>query len=97
MSYFTIITQSNKIDVVMKMAEFHEIMKRKRTEHDLSQSKLARLVGVDQSTINHIEQGRRNPSFELLLKICDVLEIPLFGEDLPPRTETTISEINDHE
>ena len=79
------------------MAEFHEIMKRKRAELDLCQSMLTRLVGVDQSTIDHIEQGRRNPSFELLLKICDVLEIPLFGEELPPRTDTTISEKNDHE
>lgn len=63
------------------MVEFHELMKRKRTEKGLSQYKLARLLEVDQSTINHIEQGRRNPSFELLLKICQVLEIPLFGEE----------------
>ena len=50
-------------------------------EKGLSQNKLAQLLDVDQSAINHIEQGRRNPSFELLLKICEVLEIPLFGEE----------------
>lgn len=61
------------------MAEFHEIMRKKRMEKGLSQYKLAQLVGIQQSTINHIEKGRRNPSFESLLKICEVLEIPLFG------------------
>ena len=81
----------------MQMAEFHEIMRKKRIEKGLSQYKLGELVGAQQSAINHIEKGRRNPSFELLLKICDVLEIPLFGEDPPPRTDTTISEKNDHE
>ena len=50
-------------------------------EKGLSQNKLARLLDVDQSAINHIEQGRRNPSFELLLKICEVLDISLFGEE----------------
>lgn len=83
--------------VVMQMAEFHEIMKRKRTERGLSQSKLARLIGVDQSTVNHIEQGRRHPSFELLLKICDVLEIPLFGEEPSPKSDTTTTEKKNHE
>ena len=85
------------MSMVMQMEEFHKIMKRKRTEHGLSQSKLARLIGVDQSTVNHIEQGRRNPSFELLLKICDVLEIPLFGEKPSPKSDITLSEKNDHE
>lgn len=62
------------------MAEFHEIMKAKRIEKGYSQYKLGLLVGVQQTAINHIEKGRRNPSFELLLKLCEVLEIPLFGE-----------------
>lgn len=63
------------------MIEFHILMRKKRIEKGLSQYKLARLLNVDQSTINHIEFGRRNPSFELLLKICEVLEIPLFGAE----------------
>ena len=62
------------------MIEFHELMKKKRTEKGLSQYGLAKLINVDQSTINHIEQGRRNPSFELLVKLCQALDIPLFGE-----------------
>ena len=62
------------------MAQFHEIMRKKREDKGLSQYKLAELTGVQQSTINHIEAGRRHPSFELLIKLCEVLEIPLFGE-----------------
>ena len=70
------------IKMVMYMAEFYEIMRSKRIKKGYSQYKLAQLVGIQQSTINHIEKGRRNPSFELLLKICEVLEIPLFGEEV---------------
>lgn len=65
----------------MQMAEFHEIMRKKRIEKGLSQYELADLVGIKQPSINHIEMGRRNPSFEVLVKLCAVLEIPLFGED----------------
>lgn len=67
--------------VVIYMAEFHEIMRKKRIKKGYSQYKLAQLVGIQQSAINHIEKGRRNPSFELLLKICEVLDISLFGEE----------------
>lgn len=74
-------TESIMISVGDIMAQFHEIMRKKRIEKGLSQYKLGELVGIRQSTINHIEKGRRHPSFELLLKICEVLEIPLFGED----------------
>ena len=79
------------------MAEFHEIMRKKRIEKGLSQYKLGELVGAQQSAINHIEKGRRNPSFELLLKICDVLEIPLFGEEPSPKSDTTTTEKKNHE
>ena len=66
---------------VIVMIEFHELMRKKRMEKGLSQYDLADLVGLKQPSINHIEMGRRKPSFEALVKICEVLEIPLFGEN----------------
>ena len=62
------------------MDKFRELMKKKRVEKGYSQYKLGTLVGIQQTSINHIEKGRRDPSYEVLLKICEVLEIPLFGE-----------------
>ena len=41
----------------------------------MSQQQLAELVGVSQSLINHIEHGRKNPSVEVLVRICKVLDI----------------------
>lgn len=59
------------------MEKFHEMMRRKREEHGFSQYELAEQIGVQQPTVNHIEKGRRKPSFELLMRICAVLDIPL--------------------
>ena len=71
------ITESNMIRWVKNMEQFHEMMRRKRIEKGLSQYELADLLGVKQPSINHIEKGRRNPSFEVLMGICRILEIPL--------------------
>ena len=83
---FTMITESNMIRWVKNMEQFHEMMRRKRIEKGLSQYELADLLGVKQPSINHIEKGRRNPSFEVLMGICRILEIPLPWEG--PEDET---------
>ncbi|WP_343209636.1 helix-turn-helix transcriptional regulator [Anaerolentibacter hominis] len=49
-------------------------LKAARTEKGLSQDELAGLVGVSRQTINMIERGDYNPSLNLCLKICWVLE-----------------------
>lgn len=80
------ITESYKIIKVITMEQFHEMMRRKRIEKGLSQYELADMLGVKQPSINHIEKGRRNPSFEVLEKVCKILEIPLPWEG--PEDET---------
>ncbi len=48
-------------------------MKLARVEKDLSQEKLAELVGVTRQTIGLIEAGKYNPSIRLCVGICRAL------------------------
>jgi len=48
-------------------------MKIARVELDLSQEELAEKVGVTRQTINMIELGNYNPSINLCISICKVL------------------------
>ncbi|WLR47410.1 helix-turn-helix transcriptional regulator [Halobacillus litoralis] len=48
-------------------------MKIARAEADVSQEKLAEIVGVTRQTINLIEAGNYNPSLKLCTAICKAL------------------------
>lgn len=48
-------------------------LKLARIEKDLSQEKLADLVGVTRQTIGMIEAGNYNPTLKLCISICKVL------------------------
>ena len=48
-------------------------MKAERAELDLSQEELAKKVGVTRQTINLIELGNYNPTLNLCISICKVL------------------------
>ena len=63
------------------MKDYRTIIRQKRTEKGISQGKLADLVHVSQPFIAEIESGRKKPSLDVLMRLCDVLEISLFGED----------------
>jgi len=49
-------------------------MKAARALKDLSQQELADLCGVSRQTINAIEKGDYNPTIQLCIKICKVLD-----------------------
>jgi len=57
---------------------YREIIKNKRIKLGISQNKLAKLVGITQPFMNEIESGRKNPSIEVLQKICFELSIEMF-------------------
>jgi transcriptional regulator with XRE-family HTH domain len=44
-----------------------------RTSQSLNQKQLAELVGITQPFLSDIEKGKRNPSIEVLQKLCDAL------------------------
>ena len=50
-------------------------IKERREELDLSQKELAEKVGISQSFLCDIEQGRSKPSIDTALKIAEVLNI----------------------
>ncbi len=49
-------------------------LKSARAAKDLSQQQLAELVGVSRQTINAIEKGDYNPTINLCIAICKVLD-----------------------
>lgn len=52
-------------------------MKERRISLGLSQSELAKRVGVARQTINMIENGGYNPTLELCIRICHELGVTL--------------------
>ena len=52
-------------------------LKAARATKDLSQQALADLVGVLRQTINAIEKGDYNPTINLCIAICKVLDTTL--------------------
>ena len=62
----------------------NEKMKQARLKKNLSQTELAKIIGVSRQTINMIENNDYNPTVGLCLKICKTLDCTLndlFWED----------------
>ena len=55
----------------------NEKMKQARLEKNLSQTELAKIIGVSRQTINMIENGGYNPTIELCIRICRALGVTL--------------------
>ena len=56
-----------------KSNDFGKMLKNMRENRGLSQSELAEKAGFQPSAISHFETGRRNPSFDNLRKLADML------------------------
>lgn len=54
--------------------ELKNNIKEIRTEKNLSQAALAKLVGVSRNTISSIETGQFNPTAKLALLLCIALD-----------------------
>lgn len=50
-------------------------LKQARTERGMSQSELAKTVGVSRNTISSIETGQFNPTAKLALILCIALDM----------------------
>lgn len=62
------------VDMNVYQKEFIQNLKKYRKENNLSQALLAEKCGVSTGTIGNIECGIASPSFELLLKMAEVLK-----------------------
>lgn len=49
-------------------------LRAKRLKKGFTQEQLAKEAGVSKETIKSLEYGRVNPSFSLMLKLCEILE-----------------------
>jgi len=61
-------------------------IKEYRTKHNLTQEKLAEMVGVRRETIIYLEQGKYNPSLRLAHNVAKALqatidEVFIFDDD----------------
>ena len=63
--------------------DYRTLIREKTREKGLSQERLAKLVQVSQPFIAEIESGRKKPSVDVLMRICAVLDISLFGNGEP--------------
>lgn len=66
------------------MKVFSERLKELRLKKGLTQTELGEKVGVKQSTFTNWENGKREPNFETIIKIADLLEVSLdwlFGRE----------------
>ena len=66
------------------MTIFPERLKQLRQKKGLTQKDIADLVHVNRVTYTNWEKGKREPSFENLIKLADLLEVSLdwlFGRE----------------
>ncbi len=68
-----------------------ESLKKIRENKNMTQEKLAALVGLSQETISQYEIGNRTPNIVISRKIADVLGVSLdnifFGSDISKRNK----------
>ncbi len=70
---------------------FRKNLKFLRVKKGLSQNQLAKRINKDRSSIAYWELGKSEPSIENVIKICQVLDVPIFdltGKDLTIESET---------
>ncbi len=49
-----------------------------RRAHGISVEKLALMVGMNRNYLRNIEFGRANPTIDVLIKVADGLEVPVW-------------------
>lgn len=57
--------------------EFPEILRQLRNDAQISQAKLAKIIGVAQSSINYWEKGERTPSIEMCRKLAAYFNVSI--------------------
>jgi transcriptional regulator with XRE-family HTH domain len=57
--------------------ELARLLRAERIKQELSLNVLAARAGLSRQMVSYVEQEERNPSLDVLLRITDVLNIPL--------------------
>lgn len=56
---------------------FGERLRARRVELGLSQGQLYEKTGITASYISHVERGLGNPSLDIMVQLCDALDVDL--------------------
>lgn len=75
-------------------------LRKLRTERNLSQQKLAKIVGLSQQSINKYENGQTQPDFQMLMQFAEFFHTSidyLIGYTDNPNSYRTISDIHKEE
>lgn len=56
---------------------FGKVLKRLRTQNNLTQKQLADVLGISESTVGMYERGHREPAFEMLEAIADYFNVDM--------------------
>lgn len=59
------------------MTHIGEIIKEQLDEHDMTQTELAEMMGVNQSTISSWQVGRTEPDLTAVGKLCEIFQISM--------------------
>lgn len=77
------------------MMKFPDILKKLRKERGLTQSDLAKILKVSNSTIGMYEQGRRVPDTNTILDLSNIFNVSvdyLLGNDIKKKRSTEASD-----
>lgn len=55
--------------------KFSQRLQESRNNKQFSQKEFSELLFVNQNTVSMWESGKREPSFDMLLAICEILEV----------------------
>ncbi len=69
---------------------FADTMKQLRRSHKMTQAQLAKELGLSARAVGMYEQGRREPDLSVILKLCNIFNVPadLLLQEQPARTES---------
>lgn len=70
-------SRERRADPKQAAETFGERLGRLREDAGLSQSALARRVGVSQSAVSQMESGERSPSYGMLVQLADALRVSI--------------------
>lgn len=81
------------------MSKFAERLKQLRTDHHVTQTTLANFLNVSQNAVHNWENGKREPSIDVIAEICDYFAVPfewMIGEEEPDIISSLMDRIHDN-
>jgi len=70
-----------------------------RESHQMTQTELARRLGITRASLSHYETGRRVPDFDTLSKMADLFDVSvdyIIGRTEKPAAPPEIREFDEH-